>query len=134
MSSNKEAKKDSYLYIKLENGKTIKIRSIDNYFDPLPIYAMDLYTIGRILKPYSEIGIVYTGAHHLAGWPRSTYPGINKLLTDKFNFKGYNTLDDQYNGDEEALDAAGPGVSPDLFLRALRKFPPDVLDTLVVGD
>ena len=34
MSSNKEAKKDSYLYIKLENGKTIKISSIDNYLDP----------------------------------------------------------------------------------------------------
>ena len=34
MSSNKEAKKDSYLYIKLENGKTIEIISIDNYLDP----------------------------------------------------------------------------------------------------
>ena len=34
MSSNKETKKDSYLYIELENGKKIKISSIDNYLDP----------------------------------------------------------------------------------------------------
>ena len=34
MSSNKETKKDPYLYIELENGKTIKINSIDNCLDP----------------------------------------------------------------------------------------------------
>ena len=34
MSKRKEVKKDSCLYIKLENGKTIKISSLDNYLDP----------------------------------------------------------------------------------------------------
>tara|TARA_B100000579_G_C22618071_1_gene750569 strand:- start:687 stop:857 length:171 start_codon:yes stop_codon:yes gene_type:complete len=34
MSIKKEVKKDSCLYIKLENGKTIKISSLDNYLDP----------------------------------------------------------------------------------------------------
>ena len=36
MSINKKIKKkdESSLYLKLENGKTIKIRSIDNYLDP----------------------------------------------------------------------------------------------------
>ena len=34
MNIKKEDKKDSCLYIKLENGKTIKINSLDNYLDP----------------------------------------------------------------------------------------------------
>ena len=36
MSINKKIKKkdESSLYLKLENGKTIKISSIDNYLDP----------------------------------------------------------------------------------------------------
>ena len=36
MSINKKIKKkdESSLYLKLENGKTIKILSIENYYDP----------------------------------------------------------------------------------------------------
>ena len=36
MSINKKTKKKdkSSLYLELDNGKKIKIRSIDNYFDP----------------------------------------------------------------------------------------------------
>ena len=36
MSINKKIKKkdESSLYLKLDNGKTIKIQSIENYYDP----------------------------------------------------------------------------------------------------
>ena len=33
MSKRKEVKKDSYLYIEQENGKKVRIYSIDNYSD-----------------------------------------------------------------------------------------------------
>jgi len=52
MSINKKIKKkdESSFYLKLDNGKTIKIQSIENYFDPDDEYN-ELYKDSEKIYP-----------------------------------------------------------------------------------